>query len=719
MVFIIYALLNFISAVLIFFIQPLTAKTVLPILGGAPFVWTGCMVFFQSVLLAGYVYAHLLNKYLKKKTAIYVHLAVFVVAIIISIPLDITGLKSGVAPGTHQLRWLIISLLKLLGLPFFVIAATSPLTQTWFAETKSEWRKKPFMLYAASNLGSFAGLFSYPLLFEPFLDSGLQAIFVDICFVLVFIFLVTAGVFLHKHPFVAKAKKQKKEIIAVKTKFTWIFFALIPSGLLYGISTYVSTDLVSIPLLWVIPLAIYILTFVLVFAGKGRRFSSFSTIHFALATVMILQSQIYVNAINFILLIHYTALFIFCMTCHQKLYEMRPKTTDQLTIFYIFLSIGGVAGGILSVFVAPNIFNSVLEYPIFIFLSTFIWLDFKKVKIESTFTNTLLLSGIFFCVLIMSYAYFYLSFEQAKTLLVIIVVYLSIIALLLGAKKPLISVLAIGMILLAMNMSGGSNVDYQHRNIFGVSKVNDDLINNSRSFTHGSTSHGIQRIEGQDKLMPTSYYYGLHTYFDKLPPSQQTAPIALIGEGIGTMVCYGHKNQQVDIVEINPDVTKIAEEYFTYMRDCPANKQVYLGDGRIEIGKQPDHKYGIIVIDAFSSDSIPVHLITKEAVALYAKKLTRGGIMFFNISNRYLALTPVLAAIADSLGFNVEVLNFYPGDVSKNKLALPAIWIAIAPEKETIEALKKTDRSWQAIDKVDDKYLWRDDYSNIIRSLVW
>ena len=722
MVLAIYALLNFLSAVLIFFIQPLAAKTILPVLGGAPFVWTGCMVFFQSILLAGYIYAHVLNTYAKKRQIVYVHLGLFLAAILIYMPLDIKNLVMGASPGSPgQLQWLLYSLLVTLGLPFFIISATSPLTQAWFAQTKSQWQQKPYMLYAASNFGSFIGLFAYPLLFEPFLDSKAQAAFVDFCFVLLFVLLVTAGVTLLKSPTIKSKKQKAAKPIALNTKLTWMFYALIPAGLLYSVSTYITTDLISMPLLWVIPLAIYILTFVLVFGEKARVIGSSRVIHFGFAAMMVLVSQTFVQSLNLMLGMHFVGLFIFCMACHQKLYDIRPKNSGQLTIFYIFLSLGGVLGGLFNVFVAPHIFSDVSEYPIFILLSLLIWVNKKPVWKRNS-TNIAFVLSILLSLVVVILATHYLNFSQAVIPATVVLLYLCLLAAFICEKRPAMAISAVAAVTIAVKLLAllnGGNVIYQNRNIFGVSKVSEDVAANIRIFNHGSTKHGIQRIVGENKLFPTAYYYALNNYFRHLPQSLKRKPMAIIGQGVGTLTCYGTKNQLVDVIEINPAVIKIAEDYFTYMRDCPPEKKVHLGDGRIEMSKAEDGKYGVIFMDAFSSDSIPVHLITREAVQMYSTKLSHDGIIFFNISNRYVNLAPVLAAIADSSEMKAALLIYTPSAEAENDLAYPAIWVAMAHEQRTLDVLFKHGEDWKMLDKPDEKFLWRDDYSNIINSMIW
>ncbi len=729
-----YFLINFLGAVLIFSIQPMVAKAALPILGGVPFVWAGCMVFFQAMLLCAYIYAHVLNNYASRKLNVIFHLGLFLTAWVAVLPLDIKAVFAEEPDDILPQLWLIKALIICVALPFFVVAATSPLSQSWYA--KSGGQKKPYVLYAASNAGSFVGLFSYPLVIESNITLAQQGSLFSFSFYALFILFVIAGFYLLKAKGnVLQVGNVHKSTIPASYKLLWVALAFIPSSLLYGVTNYITLDIASFPLLWIIPLGIYIFSFVLVFGEKGREIGSSKISHFALATAMIIYIKDAIAdssiTITVIIAVHLVTLFIICMTVHQKLYDTRPQDSRNMTSFYIYMSLGGVLGGIFNTFIAPEIFNSIAEYAIILFLSLFIWLEFRERDIRADLKfllNSLIYISIavvlvFVLLEVLSERKEWVQYVAKSVNMVMLVTGMLVILRYIG--RPTIAIISLSMIIflsyLILKDSDSRNIIYEARSIFGISKVAHDNNTGERIFIHGTTIHGTQRFDGIGMTGVNTYYYPLLDIFSVVNSNEKTKnkPVAVVGLGVGILNCYGKKNQQFDLYEIDPTVQKIAEEYFTYMRDCLPEKEVHIGDGRVNISKQADGKYGVIILDAFSSDSVPVHLLTLEALDIYASKLSEDGIIAANISNRYLDLLKVLMAVSKKLGLYAVYTEHSPTEGQKH--LKPSMWVAIARQEKVLKDMitQKNDINWEWGSTTDSDFIWTDDYSNILGSIKW
>ena len=722
---ILYFLISLLGASLLFLVQPMAAKVALPILGGAPFVWNSCMVFFQALLLAGYLYAHLLNCTVAVKRQPFIHLPLLALALC-AFPLRFTG-SSAIDPAVHPMLWLFSMLSLSVGLPFFVLSATSPLSQRWFAACAPT--REPYVLYAASNLGSFAGLLAYPVLVEPLLPIPSQTHVLFYGFVLLLALFIAGAWQLRRAPAESALSIARTEAPSDrKTILSWIALAFVPSSLLYGVTTYITTDIASVPLFWVVPLALYLLTFVLIFGRMIPALDTWRTLHRMGAPAMALLALLPLTYATGTLLLHLIIFFATTMMCHSRLAALKPAP-QQLTGFFLWVSFGGVLGGIFNSFVAPFLFTTVIEYPLMLVASLLVvgW----QVGDARPSRNEFGKIGLCWLIFV---AMFWLLGNEGEWLAAlthigkesrIAALFFSSIALVMmiyfqHKTKPMVQALWLLPMLVLIpplfNHMVRDEVAFAGRNVFGVSRVLWQVEHHAWVFRHGTTYHGIQSADEALRLKPTSYYAEpLADVYAALPQQLNAAPVGAMGMGIGTVACYGHPHQQYDFFEIDPLVDTIAHDtrYFTYLKDCPPQKSTLLGDGRISLGHMPDKHYGLLIIDTFSSDAIPMHILTREAVAMYATKLKPGGLMAFNISNRYIDLLPVLSAIAHENGMvgasRIHLVS------AANSLNASAQWVVLAKDPASLAPLIAKD--WQPLPAANRKFLWRDDYSNILRSL--
>lgn len=735
-----YSAISFLSALLLFMIQPMAAKSALPMLGGAPFVWNGCMLFFQTLLLGGYLYAHGLNRFLPVRQQVFVHIPLLVFALFY-FPTAFVG-SDTIQPAHEPLRWLLTMLTLSIGMPFFVMSATAPLVQRWFSVASPKHAENPYFLYAASNLGSFGALLAYPFIVEPNLTLAGQLSWMHTGFTLLLFLFVAAGVNLcmYAPPALAAGKSPAAGSAASpSTILRWLLLAAIPSSLLYGVTAHITTDIASFPLFWVIPLAVYLLTFILVFAKKplGVRFSQ--QIHIPLVSAFLLFSLLYSGHGLWPMLMHLIVFFVVAMSCHGHLADSRPHA-KHLTQFYLWMSLGGVLGGAFNIFVAPNIFTAVAEYPLALMVSMAAiipWSAYRNIAWKKDAALPVLIVGIIYGACAFGLAHdSHLAgifatresvlghvgkIDSAIWMSMIVAVNISIVAVVfLYERKRLIASLITAVAIYSgyqmMTSYSARDGDYfAARNIFGVSRIIENRAMKSRQLMHGTTTHGVQSTDPALRLKLTSYYPPLALIFDALDAQTARQPIAGLGLGVGTAACTSARAKTIDFFEINPLVEKIArdDKYFTYLRDCPAKAEVHIGDARIGIGGMPNGYYSLIVADAFSSDAIPVHMLTLEAAAMYMEKVAKNGAVAYNVSNRYLDLAPVLAAIAAELNLKAYWLSYIPKDPSG--LEYGSEWVVLTRSEAFGKNLLAKNKTWQELPPADKSYLWRDDFSNIVK----
>jgi len=671
-----FSITLFVSAALLFVVQPMIAKLLLPLLGGASSVWTTCMVFFQVMLLAGYLHAHLITRHASRWGQLIVQLGLLLAALA-ALPFQISDsalqqLTAGARPGS----WLLLQLLLVVGLPFFVLSTTGPLLQRWFSQTGHASSGDPYFLYAASNLGSLLALGSYPLWLESAFDLNTQTRLWQGVFGGLILLVGGCGWWF------ARAQADPAQTTSTSSRTAqagefpatdvvparswsrrgfWVLLAFTPSSLLLGVTTYLTTDIASIPLLWVIPLSLYLLTFVLAFAR--RHYLPPALIHRLLPVLgVILVFTIVCRATEptwFLLLINLLFFFTAALACHGRLAADRPAPA-QLTEFYLWLSIGGALGGIFNALIAPLIFREVIEYPLAILLACALYQipagRWKPgPKLVRSWWSVTALAG-----LAMVFAVSAKSLGLAPGLLTNVLVFGVPVMLCFGfAGQPLRFVTTLGSVLLAAHVYVELNkrTVFVDRSFFGVSRVTVSANGWFRQLDHGSTAHGRQFIEAGRACEPLAYYHRsgpLGTVFREFQRTNTAAHVGLIGLGAGATLAYAQPGETWDIYEIDPLVIRIAQnpELFTYLSDCAAVvPRMIEGDGRLQLAAATDGRYGLLILDAFSSDAIPMHLLTKEAVELYFSKIADGGWLALHVSNRYLDLEQVITGLAQAQGY--------------------------------------------------------------------
>lgn len=710
-----FTLTIFLGSALLFLVEPMVAKLILPRFGGAPAVWTAAMVFFQVALLLGYGYAHLAVKWLGPRRQAVIHIALALLGLLF-LPIVLPA-GAGVNGGGNPSLVVVGTLATMIGVPFLLLSAGAPLIQRWFAHTDDPLAHDPYFLYSASNLGSMVALIGYPLLVEPALGLREQGRLWTFAYGLLLVLLAGSAVLLwrSKEPAPAEPDAEPTPPLSTKTRLRWIALAAVPSSLLLGATTHITTVIAPIPLLWVLPLTIYLLTFILAFARR-RILSARVLTPIAMICAAVLTFGLVMQVFGFTYLqlaIHLFSLFVICWACHQTLAEGRPHAI-HLTEFFFFLALGGVVGGVFNSLVAPVLFKSLAEYPVAIVATVLVlprtqkpsqrWLD---IAIPAIVTGLVILL-------------IQLDFNRrwgTDDVTLMQVLGLPVLIALLGSFRTIGYALALTAIFIAVNVSRVTNGGYKQvsdRSFFGVHDV--FLYGDEHRLRHGDTMHGTQDMTHPQE--PTTYYtrtgpIGLVMAEEKR--RRKNMSLAVVGLGAGTMAAYGEKGEKFDFYDIDPTVISMAEntDYFTYLFNCKAEKRVILGDARLSLQAAAPGSYDVILLDAFSSDAIPIHLLTIEAIRLYLSKLAPDGMIAFHISNRYLNLRPILQNVADQLGLVTRFdLDRGPMPRFKNK----SLWMVLARDKASLGGLM-TDARWTSSDPDPSEPVWTDDYSSVLSLL--
>jgi spermidine synthase len=712
-----YSAAIFCGASLVFLIQPMVAKMALPLFGGTPAVWNTALLFFQAVLLGGYAYAHASTRLLGLRRQPMVHL-LFLLAPLAVLPL---ALPANAAPsGTvAPALWLLYVLAVSVGLPFFVVTTASPLLQRWFSSVDHAASADPYFLYAASNAGSLLALIGYPLVVEPNLTLQQQSKLWTGLY-LVFVLLSVACAWLlarsrTERPVAAAVVAEPSERIAWATRFRWVLLAFVPSSLMIGVTSFISTDIAAVPLLWVLPLSIYLLTFI--FAFSGRSILGVGTAARVLPVIvvvsLIIDPDLYAFPIVAVILAHLAVLFVAAMLAHGSLAAGRPGAA-HLTEFYLLVSVGGVLGGVFNALLAPVMFNTVLEYPIALVLALLLRPAAQKARSERRYGWTL---------------DFILPFLYLLGVIAVVAItadgHLAVVAALAGmlifARRPIRFAATCACMLALLNLANSSALMLD-RTFFGVTKVL-ETSTQMHQLVSGTTVHGMQSYRGgHPSDEPISYYMRsgpVGQLFDGLQQSAPFRQVGVIGLGGGALAAYGRDGQTFTYYEIDPAVIRVASDprYFTYLRDSRATVRTVVGDGRLELAKAPDAAYDLLVLDAFSSDSVPAHLLTREALQLYLSKLQPGGAIVMNLSNRNLDLEPVISAEARELGLaGLSQTDLAVSDAQRRAGKLESRWIVLARTRADLGPLVNDSR-WHELAAPGD--LWTDDFSNIIDTIRW
>ncbi|MEL8055979.1 MAG: spermidine synthase [Pseudomonadota bacterium] len=624
-----YVATVFLSAGLVFLVQPMFAKMATPLLGGSPNVWNVSLVCFQAALLLGYAYAHTLSHFVKSlRNQVAIHAVLLLLAAIV-LPFQLSGALGEPNPNQPTL-WLIGVFMLSIAPPFAVISATAPLIQRWYSFTGREDAHDPYHLYGASNIGSLLGLAAYPLLLEPLLPVAAQAQVWTVGYVVLAALLIVSGlvaVGTRREVLQAEGLSVTDQSMASsnerwKQRLWWITLAFIPSSLLVGVTTHIATDVASAPFLWAPPLMLYIATFIIVFAKRPpiSLSGSLRYLPLAVAAAFLVLPSMTTFPLLLSFFLHLAALFLAALVCHGMLAEERPEPA-RLTEFYLLMSLGGVLGGAFNALLVPVIFNGVTEYPLMLVLLLLIRPEARLMGQG----RTRLWSGVAMAAFVAAIILRLVEGSEEQSLYVYrILLALSVLGVIMARDcrlAPVIcAVCAWGIGLTANPMTGAVS----ERGFFGVVKVLDR--GNHRVMMHGTTLHGAQYLGGDDILRPTTYYAPEAPIGQVFAQHDVPGRIGVIGLGTGSVACYAREGQSYTYFEIDPLVAKFASDpaYFTYLSECTPEAETVLGDGRLTLAAEPEEAFNLLLIDAFSSDSVPAHLLTVEAVELYLSRPMRA-----------------------------------------------------------------------------------------------
>jgi len=726
-VLIVYTVAIFTSALLLFSVQPLFTKMVLPRLGGSPAVWSVAMVFFQSLLLAGYAYAHFLMTLKSRIIPVVVHLLLLVAAFI-TLPLSIS---SGWAepPASGYAFWLLGLFAVSIGLPFFALAANNPMLQAWFVRTGHPDGPDPYFLYASSNIGSFLALLSYPFALEPIFTLHTQNTIWTTGYGILIVLIAVCGVVMLRSPRTEYAPTDDRSAVAPNWMqwARWVFLAAVPSGLLIAVTAHISTDVAAAPLLWVLPLSLYLLTWVLVFQSKPLlpHALMLKLQPVAIAGVMVLLVVGGEQNLLLTLGAHQLCFFIIAMACHGELARTRPAAS-YLTTFYVALSFGGMIGGLFAGLVAPFVFSWIAEYPILLALAALC----RPAQTQSANRtgNWIWLVVLVATVVLIKIAYGTGHSEAVlETRRVWVVSLIAGIAALLGAvlridRWRLAALVAAGLVLIRVYPADEGRVETV-RSFFGVHKIVETADGKYHVLMHGTTIHGAERFKNDDGTPvkgwpePISYYHkdgGIGRAISAIR-ARKGGPlrVAVIGLGAGTLACAAYPGETWKFFEIDQTMVDTARDpkYFTYVQSCMPDMKPVIGDARLTFAKEPDGIYDLIIVDAYSSDAIPIHLATEEAMAIYKDKLAPQGAVVMHVSNRHLELASVIVGIADANDLKSWV---YDEDSNRDDEYIYPTNVVVSARADADVGTLASDDKWELTEPTDGESVWTDDYSNIL-----
>jgi SAM-dependent methyltransferase len=716
---------------LLFLVQPMVARMALPKLGGAPAVWNSAMLIYQALLLAGYAYAHRLSREAPKRQAT-VHLVVLLGA---ALWLPIRLANIAVPADGSPVFWVPWLLFASIGPLFFAVSAQAPLMQRWFGLAGIQG--EPYALYAASNLGSFGGLIAYPLLVEPnmpiqtqtWLWSGLYAL------LLLLVLICARAIWSGKDEAQPQHQNNIVASIAWRRRLYWIALAAVPSGLMLSTTSHLTTDLMAMPLIWVIPLGLYLLSFTVAFADN--RFLADVLCRIAPVVLILGGASVFLiwgKAAYVGLGVSIGMLFVLSVALHAEMYRARPAPS-QLTEFYLMMSVGGVIGGLFCAIVAPLLFNWTWEHPILLIAAALMLPQMRLFSLgeEDTFGRngwTMVTMVIALAVLgIGFYVGSELAFESGHVRNALVAVVL-IAGLIVTGRR-----LAFALVLVAAMLANGgwNNIELSAsgarlRSYFGTYTVSQSEDASVRWLSHGTTMHGMQLLD--EPTLPISYY-GVNSGVGIAARRSDElfgtgGRIGVVGLGTGTLGCYKKPGQDWHFFEIDPLIVEIARErrIFSFVEKCAPEMRVHLGDARLTLGQQPQGKFDLLAIDAFSSDAIPIHLLTKEAFAVYRRVLKPDGLLLVHISNRYIDLNPVIAAEAVQGGWAAALRLDSPPLAMVDKGMRPSQWVALSRDPARLAQLTGPVHAKRAPYYYPDYWMelrapragdrWTDDYASVL-----
>ena len=658
------------------------AKVILPWFGGSPSVWTTSILFFQFFLLFGYLYSHLLCRFLTIKKGIVLHL-LFLGFSLLMLPVYPSSTWKLTDKFTPEIK-VLLTLFSTISIPYLLLSTSGPLIQFWFS--KYFENKSPYYLFSISNFGSLLGLVSYPFFFEPFFGLKLQTHIWSITNILYILMCSIIGIFVFKGNFANNeiSKKSVGHRYSFSRKASWIFLAFLGVVIMLGATNEMTQDLPPIPFLWVLSLGIFLISFIIPFAKERREGPNIwkKTFNISLLLLILLKVTGHGMPIVFQVITYAFILYSACMVCHIELAATKPKE-EYLTEFYLYISLGGGLGSLFVTFLGPVLFNQYFEMYLAL-LSIYGFIGIQKYELFSKTSK---------------------AFEK-------------------GMKVNFILWLSSGLICFSLlyfkdNMMI-KNLILKDRNFYGVLKILDTKFQGDeikRALFDGKTIHGLQFLNSKNTLSPSLYYTeesGVGLAFNTLK-NKSNSKVGIIGLGAGTLASYAKENDIFDFYEINPQVIDIANNQFTYLKNSKAKIKTYLGDARItleEIYRNKGTKsYDLIVLDAFSSDAIPTHLLTREAFLLYTQHLSEEGTLAIHISNRHIDLFPVVASLAKEKGYLSVEFNDHTTDEKK----VYSIWALVSKNKEFISSIKSGPFKEKTKRENVTEVIWTDDYTNLLR----
>lgn len=728
----VYTATIFLSAFLLFLVQPMFSKMVLPRLGGTPAVWNTCMLFFQAALLGGYLYAHLGSRWLGARRHAVLHLILLGVALA-TLPITI---PDGAVPTatSSPIPWLIGVLTVSLGLPFFAMSASGPLLQKWFSETGHPHSANPYFLYAASNVGSLLALLAYPFLIEPRLRLVEQGWWWTAGYATLLVLFIGCALVIMRSRAARDDTPAPRSMTANtagepapdwRQRGVWILLAFVPSSLLLGVTHFLTVDVAAVPLLWILPLALYLLTFVVVFSRRQVvRHEWVVAAHPLLALLLLFTIALGFTGPAVVLFpLHLVSFFVLALALHGELARRRPGAS-HLTEFYLWMSFGGVLGGMFNVLIAPQVFDSVFEYPLMIGVAAAIRPALRGGDVLTAAGKRCLaiVTGLLIAFLLVAAID---GFDEARSYLPKLLLLVAILASLSVIRHRKLFGTGVGalVVLVPMAQAWSSNTMYRERTFFAVHRVMAAEGGRYNLYSHGTTIHGVQHREPGMTTQPVGYYSSSSPIADVF--SSISRPdgrgLGIVGLGTGGLACYRQPADAMTFYEIDPAVEGIARnpDYFSFIEECAPDAGIVLGDARIMLAEVPDATYDLLVLDAFSSDAIPAHLVTREALDLYLAKTRDTGVIVFHISNRHLDLEPVLAALAREAGL-VSLIGEHSvsSEESRADRIFGSRWVVMARDSAHLGSLS-TSSAWRAPRERPGVESWTDDFSNILSIVTW
>lgn len=741
----------FVGSFLLFLIQPMVGKILLPALGGVPAVWTTCMLFFQAALLAGYLYAEKSIRWLGCEKQSVLHLMLMTGGfMLLPVNIDMAGLETAhISPAS----WLFGRLTVSIGFLFFIIAANAPLLQRYYSKTSQEDASDPYFLYSASNAGSLIALLVFPIILEPLMTATkIRSLWSGLY---IFQTLLVAACCFKIWGLSDKTREELSKLFPASTpnwfdRLRWCFYGFVPCSAMLSVTTHITTDIASAPLIWVVPLSLYLISFILVYA-RSDFWRSIRWEQYMFPAAVLTSLMYYYNLSErawLAITLHLLFMFLVCMCFHGRLAQDRPAA-EHLNSYFVWMSAGGIVGGIFNGIAAPLVFDTQIEYLITILLAAFSapLMAGKTFITEFSVRREIGLSAAYVISIVL--LAIYSSVDKASMHsggnILLMVFSLVIIDLFRRYPRPSGAAFLLACVLVSFNNpSTDSRTLLIKRSFFGVLKITrlatdgefrdpdlkiGGIADVFYRLHHGTTLHGVERRVKVRPVVPLSYYSRegpVGSIFKAALINRSMKSIGVIGLGCGTVAWYGRPWQNFDFFEIDPEIVKIAgnPDYFTYLSSSKAPWRIIVGDARIRLQQIPDNSYDLLFIDAYSSDSVPVHLLTLQAFQLYRKKIKDDGLIVFHVSNRYLKLEPVIRRICDRLGLSCLASFYEPArdsiryDWYDYDQMARSNWVAASARPEKLELLKNYGM-WKELPDYQNYSVWTDDYVNLLQVYNW